>query len=112
MRRVGQFEKEKHALRFWSYLKQQDVDSSLEHDESDGTWTIWVADEDKIDFSIEKQKQFSDNPEDPIFLSSTTPTSDKLPRKNQTSQNRDLRNLTLEIAGKFPVMDLGLLHYH
>ena len=58
MRRVGQFEKEKHALRFWSYLKQQDVDSSLEHDESDGTWIIWVADEDKIDFSIEKQKQF------------------------------------------------------
>ena len=76
MRRVGQFEKEKHALRFWGYLKQQEVDSSLEEDESNGTWTIWVADEDKIDFAIEKQKQFSENPEDPIFLSSTTPTSE------------------------------------
>ena len=89
MRRVGQFEKEKHALRFWSYLKQQDVDSSLEHDESDGTWTIWVADEDKIDFSIEKQKQFSDNPEDPIFLSSTTPRiSEVTEKESNVSKSR------------------------
>ena len=68
MRRVGQFEKEKYALRFWGYLKQQKIDSSLEEDESNGTWTIWVADEDKIDFAIEKQKQFSENPEDQSFL--------------------------------------------
>ena len=30
------------------------------------------SDEDKIDFAIEKQKQFSENPEDPIFLTSKT----------------------------------------
>ena len=41
MRRVGQFEKKKYALRFWGYLKQQKIDSSLEEDESNGTWTIW-----------------------------------------------------------------------
>ena len=34
MRRVAQFEKEKLALRFWGYLKQQEIDSSLEEDES------------------------------------------------------------------------------
>ena len=111
MRRVGQFEKEKHALRFWSYLKQQEVDSSLEHDESDDNWTIWVADEDKIDFSIEKQKQFSDNPEDPIFLSSTTPTSE-VTEKNQTPTKSRFKEFNLEIDGKITVMDLGLLHYH
>ena len=95
MRRVGQFEKEKHALRFWGYLKQQEIDSSLEEDESNGTWTIWVADEDKIDFAIEKQKQFSDNPEDPIFLSSTTPTSNTVREKKTNTQKSRFKEFNL-----------------
>lgn len=83
MRRVGQFDKEKLALRFWGYLKQQEIDSSLEEDETGGTWTIWVADEDKIDFAIEKQKQFSSNPDAPIFLSSSSPPN--APKSGKTS---------------------------
>ena len=51
MRQVGQFKQEKLALRFWEYLKHQEIDSSLEEDDTLGTWTIWVADEDKIDKS-------------------------------------------------------------
>ena len=71
MRKVGQFEQEKLALRFWEYLKNHEIDSSLEEDDGLNAWTVWVADEDKIDFAIEKRSQFSKNPEDPIFLSSS-----------------------------------------
>ena len=69
MRQVGQYKQEKLALRFWEYLKHQEIDSSLEEDDTLGTWTIWVADEDKIELAIQKEKQFSENPDDPIFLS-------------------------------------------
>lgn len=85
MRQVGQFKQEKLALRFWEYLKHQKIDSSLEEDDSLGTWTIWVADEDKIDIAIQKEKQFSENPDDPIFLSSGPPKSiPKVPNLNKT----------------------------
>ena len=86
MRKVGQFEQEKLALRFWEYLKNHEVDSSLEEDDSLSIWTIWVADEDKIDFATEKQIQFAENPDDPIFLSSspgqTTPKN-PIPKKSR-----------------------------
>ena len=68
MRQVGQFKQEKLALRFWEYLKHQEIDSSLEEDDTLGTWTIWVADEDKIELAIQKEKQFSENPDDPTFF--------------------------------------------
>ena len=88
MRRVAQFEKEKLALRFWGYLKQQEIDSSLEEDESLGTWTIWVADEDKIDFAIEKHKQFSINPDDPTFLSSIPKAQETVTDKPSPQKSR------------------------
>ena len=88
MRRVAQFEKEKLALRFWGYLKQQEIDSSLEEDESLGTWTIWVADEDKIDFAIERHKQFSINPDDPAFLSSIPKAQEPVKDKPSPQKSR------------------------
>ena len=88
MRKVAQFEKEKLALRFWGYLKQQEIDSSLEEDESLGTWTIWVADEDKIDFAIEKHKQFSINPDDPAFLSSIPKAQETVTDKPSPQKSR------------------------
>ena len=88
MRQVGQFKQEKLALRFWEYLKHQEIDSSLEEDDTLGTWTIWVADEDKIELAIQKEKQFSENPDDPTFLSSGPKIDPKVPNLNK----RDLRN--------------------
>ena len=86
MRQVGQFKQEKLALRFWEYLKHQEIDSSLEEDDSLGTWTIWVADEDKIDLAIQKEKQFSENPDDPIFLSTGSPKS--IPKVSSLNKTR------------------------
>jgi GlpG protein len=86
MRQVGQFKQEKLALRFWEYLKHQEIDSSLEEDDSLGTWNVWVADEDKIDLAIQKEKQFSENPDDPVFLSSGPPKS--IPKVSNLNKTR------------------------
>ena len=49
MRKIGEFDEQKGALRFWNYLKAQGIDSSLEEDDGETSWTIWVADEDRIE---------------------------------------------------------------
>ncbi|OUU23623.1 MAG: hypothetical protein CBC04_09720 [Verrucomicrobia bacterium TMED44] len=96
MRQVGDFDQEKLALRFWGYLKQQEIDSSLEEDETTGHWSIWVAEEDKIVDALLKFKQFSDNPDDPVFLSSDSPpkpsTQPKDPKKSARFKEFNLRD--------------------
>ena len=68
MRQVGQFDHEKLALKFWSYLKRLEIDASLEEGDESKTWTIWVVDEDKLDVAFEEFDKFSSNPEDAKYL--------------------------------------------
>jgi len=69
MRRIGEFDQEKSALKFWSFLKGQGIDSTLEKDDDDQKWSIWVAEEDKIDRSIEELRAFLADPEAKKFIS-------------------------------------------
>ena len=66
MRRIGLFELEKEALRFWNYLKEKGVDSSLE-EESKKEWSIWVAEEDQVDPAQTDLEIFRTNPMNPQF---------------------------------------------
>lgn len=71
MRRVAVFETENHALRFWSFLKKQGVESSLENIDSDKDefCEIWVAEEDQVSSALSYLKDFNSNPDDPeIFF--------------------------------------------
>jgi GlpG protein len=61
MRRIGIFELEKEALRFWNYLKEKGVDSSLE-EESETEWSIWVAEEDQLQPTQADLEIFRKNP--------------------------------------------------
>jgi GlpG protein len=88
MRQVGQFDQEKLALRFWGYLQQQKIDSSLEEDETSGEWTIWVDDEEKIVDALLKFKQFTENPEDKIFLSTDSVNKLSGVPKKETKSSR------------------------
>jgi GlpG protein len=88
MRQVGQFDQEKLALRFWGYLQQQEIDSSLEEDETSGEWTIWVDDEEKIVDALLKFKQFTENPEDSIFLNIDSVNKPPSSAKKETKSNR------------------------
>ena len=51
MRKIGEFDQEKLALRFWGYLKQHSIDASLEEEEAK-CWSVWVGDEDTIEFAV------------------------------------------------------------
>ena len=67
MRKIGEFDEQKGALRFWNYLKAQGIDSSLEEDEGDLNWTIWVADEDNIKSASLDFNEFNERPDDQKF---------------------------------------------
>ncbi|MDC0157169.1 rhomboid family intramembrane serine protease [Verrucomicrobia bacterium] len=78
MRKAGDFNEQKKALRFWNYLKAKGVDSSLEED--DGEWTVWVADEDDLQIATEEFNEFAETPDDQKF---TTATPLQKPQKEE-----------------------------
>ena len=78
MRKAGDFNEQKKALRFWNYLKAKGVDSSLEED--DGEWTVWVADEDDLQLATEEFNEFDETPDDQKF---TTATPLQKPQKEE-----------------------------
>ena len=73
MRRVGDFNTEKQALRFWSYLKNQGIESSLEEGEGsqNSGWEIWVAEEDQVSSAFAFFEEFQANPEDHKYISTS-----------------------------------------
>ena len=78
MRCVADFDTENHALKFWGFLKQKGIDSSLEKGdaESKGSCQIWVLDEDQLSLAFSYLNEFKSNPDDPKF--STGPKKDKI----------------------------------
>lgn len=78
MRKIGTLEVEKHALRFWSYLKDKEISSSLEEEDNDSGWSIWISDEDKLDHAKSDFNEFILNPEDAKFSSSSPLTKKDL----------------------------------
>ena len=70
MRKIGEFDQEKLALRFWGYLKQHSIDASLEEEEAK-CWSVWVGDEDTIEFAQEEFEKFQKNPEKSEFNPTT-----------------------------------------
>ena len=79
MRNVGTFETEKKALRFWSYLNEKGIKSSLEEDEEE-KWSIWVVNEECVKEAHLILQEFRENPENPKFSSNHSPP--KLSKQN------------------------------
>lgn len=79
MRRVAVFATENHALRFWSFLKKQGVESSLENIDSDKDefCEIWVAEEDQVSSALSYLKDFNSNPDDPKYSSVSKKEKDR-----------------------------------
>lgn len=69
MRKIGDFNEQKGALRFWNYLKAKGVDSSLE--EEDGQWAVWIEDEDDLQLATEEFNEFAEKPDDQKFTIAT-----------------------------------------
>ncbi len=69
MRSIATFREEKTALRFWNFLQAEDIESSLEEDDSNHEWLIWVLDEEKIPQAIKSYEEFKVAPDDLKFNS-------------------------------------------
>ena len=80
MRRIAEFGIESHALKFWGFLKQQGIDSSLETTEGDqsGNYEIWVTEEDQVDLALKYLNEFTSDPEDSKY--SSVPPKEKHPQ--------------------------------
>ena len=59
MREIGEFDQEKLALRFWNYLNQEGIESSLEEDDENNQWSVWVIDEDKLQVALNALKEIN-----------------------------------------------------
>ena len=84
MRAIGEFDQEKLALRFWNYLNQLGIESSLEEGDENNHWSIWVVDEDKLQVALDALKEFSENPDDSKYL--VTNNSENLKAKKVTKK--------------------------
>ena len=83
MRKIGILTVEKDALRFWSYLQEQEILSSLEEEDEDSGWSIWIADEDKLESAKKKFNDFLADSENEKF-NSTSPLKKSDLKKDQS----------------------------
>ncbi|WP_194848173.1 rhomboid family intramembrane serine protease [Candidatus Neptunochlamydia vexilliferae] len=68
MRLLGTLEGEKEALRFYSFLKGEEIDCTYDPvPSSEGTYEFWVVHEDKIEQAAHWLSEFKKNPNDPRF---------------------------------------------
>jgi GlpG protein len=98
MRSIATFKEEKIALRFWNYLQGEGVESTLEEDDLNHTWLIWVLEEEKIPLAVKSYEEFKENPEDLKFKSvkanDAVPNNEtfNIPKKKSRFQNYNLRD--------------------
>ena len=90
MRNIATFKEEKIALRFWNFLQSNDIESSLEEDEENKEWIIWVLEEEKISKAINSYLAFKKDPYDVKFNSTniTHQNSSEFKSENKNNQSR------------------------
>ena len=95
MRLIGSFNTEKHALRFWSYIKKQGIESSLEKADSpkEVNWEVWIAEEDQVDSAFSFLSEFQADPEDKKYEVSSQIEKDA--KTKNPSRNRGFREFNL-----------------
>jgi GlpG protein len=62
MRHIGTLSNEKHARLFSDYLLSQEIKTQVE--EEDGTWMVWVRDEDRLNDARQQLQDFQAHPTD------------------------------------------------
>ena len=61
MRLIGQLESKQHAERFAAYLTTKEISSHVEPE--NGSWEIWIRDEDQINSAVDFLNEFKTDPE-------------------------------------------------
>ena len=114
MRLIGSFNTEKHALRFWSYIKKQGIESSLEKADSpkEVNWEVWIAEEDQVDSAFSFLSEFKADPEDQKYEVSSQIEKDaktRNPAKNRGFREFNLRDKWQRTDRSTGTMTLSLI---
>ncbi len=114
MRLIGSFNTEKQALRFWSYIKKQGIESSLEKADSpkDVNWEVWIAEEDQVDSAFSFLSEFKADPEDQKYEVSSQIEKDaktRNPAKNRGFREFNLRDKWQRTDRSAGTMTLSLI---
>lgn len=89
MRQVGQLTSEKDARRFVAWLTTQQIEASVEQDNTG--WNIWVRDEDNLASARTAITEFSGNPSDPRY-SNAEKKAESLRREQEAKREQARRN--------------------
>ena len=86
MRKLTDFKAEKEALRFWSFLCKEKIDSNLEKKENGNGWEIWISEEDQLGQALMHFQEFTEKPNDSKFNSEqrALPENESFSRKGKT----------------------------
>ena len=91
MRKIGELKNEKDALNLWSYLKTENIETTLEKEE-DKSWSIWVSEEDKVKVAQKELSEFVANPENKKYISVNKSVDlQSQVEENRTSTNKNSR---------------------
>ncbi len=71
MRSIGEIDNEDKAKRFGDYLLVSGIPCDID-DEEDGTWSIWVHDDDQIEKAEAELQRFNQEPEDSRYKEAKT----------------------------------------
>ena len=93
MRIIGQLKEEANANIFGDYLFINDIDNEVRKG-TDGTWEIWVMDEDKIDDAESKLKDFIKNPDNTKYKESVQTALKKRDQFHKENKKYDKRQMS------------------
>ena len=99
MRSIGHLPNEAQAKLFGDYLLAQGIRNEVEHD-ADGSWIIWVRDDEQLDAGRKILERFQQNPDAPEF-SKKAADADRL-RAEEEKEQSNWRRRVHNRNGVFP----------
>ncbi len=99
MRMIGQLGSESGARTLSDYLYAEGIDSQVEIDR-DGSWALWIQDEDKIAAAKAHLDEYRSNPADPKFKKATRQAQER--RENEATRNEAARRRFHDVRNLFP----------
>ena len=93
MRLIGAIKGESEARRFADFLLVKGIESSIEF-EIDGSWAVWVHDEDRLESAGDLLKEFNEDPKNGRFGEATKAAASI--REKEAEEKKHLEKRTLD----------------
>ncbi|MCP4890415.1 MAG: rhomboid family intramembrane serine protease [Rubripirellula sp.] len=101
MRRIGTLPDESSARKLADFLVTQSILSTIDHDESDGSWSIWVRDEQQVEVAKREFASFQQDQNSPRYqveekAKRIRDERDREEKKRQAEQEQAIRSMPVQ----------------